>query len=76
MDNKIIEGLDVLDIVSIIDKKSRAYQAIILQEVEGVIPKNSPEFSKVRKIVLDNMNEYTRSMLRAVFGVDFEGKID
>lgn len=76
MENKIIEGLDVLDIVRLIDKKSRAYQAIMLQDIELIVSKNSPEFSRIRKIVLDNTNEYTRSILRAVFGTEFEGKIE
>ena len=76
MDNKIIEGLDVIDIVRLIDKKSRSFQAIILQEVEGIIQKDSQEFPKVRKVILDNMNEYTRSILRAIFGTEFEGKIE
>ena len=74
--NKIIEGLDVLDIVRLIDRKSRAYQAIILQDIEKIVPNNSQEFTKIRKIVLDNTNEYTRSILRAVFGTEFEGKIE
>ncbi len=74
--SKIIEGLDIIDIVKLVDRKSRSYQAIILQDIETVIPKNSEEFHKVRKIILDNMNEYTRSILRAIFGTDFEGKIE
>ena len=73
---QIIEGLDIIDVVNHIDKKSRSYQAIMLQDIEQIISKDDPKFGKVRKVILDNLNEYTRSLLRMLFGVDYEGKID
>lgn len=73
---QIIEGLDIIDVVNHIDKKSRSYQAIMLQDIEQIISKDDPRFGKVRKVILDNLNEYTRSLLRMLFGVDYEGKIE
>jgi uncharacterized linocin/CFP29 family protein len=72
IDGEIIQGLDLKDLVLLIDKKSGKFQAILLQDIEGVISKDSPEFKQVRKLVLDSYNEYTRSVMRAIFGNDFE----
>lgn len=37
--------------------------------------KNQEHFREVRKLVLDWSNDYTRSIYRAIFGTDFEGKL-
>lgn len=70
---KIIQELDLIDIVGLIDKKKRKFQAIMLQEIEEVLNPESEEFAKVRKSVLDWSNNYTRSIMRAIFDTDFEG---
>ena len=48
----------------------------MLQEAETLLGKDSPEFIKMRHVILDGMNEYTRLILRAIFGTNFEGIID
>ncbi len=64
----LIQGLDLPDITGFIDKKNKKFQAITLTEFEEVLDKNSPEFKAIRKITLDNYNNYTRSVIRAIFG--------
>ena len=64
----IIQGLDILDVIGFISRKNRRFQAVTLQEIENILPKNSKEFKVIRKIVLDNYNDYTRSILRIIFG--------
>ncbi len=69
---EIIQGLDVLDIINIVGKKNKKYQAIILQDIEEILDKDSDEYKIIRKIILDSYNSYTRSVLRAIFGSDYE----
>ena len=64
----IITGLSLLDIVSYISRKNKKFQAILLSEIEEVLDKDSEEYQLVRKIILDNFNNYTRSVVRAIFG--------
>jgi len=68
----IIQGLDVLDVVYFVKKKNKKFQAILLQDIEQVLGKDSPEYAEVRKLILDSYNSYTRSILRVIFGNDFE----
>lgn len=63
-------GLDLFDITDFIERKNKKFQAILLTEIEEVIPKDSPEFKAIRKLVLDSFNNYTRSIMRAIFGRD------
>ena len=74
VDGEIIQGLDLQDLVKLIAKKSGKFQAILLQDLEEVLPKDKypGEFTQVRKLVLDSYNDYTRSVMRAIFGNDFE----
>ena len=67
-DGVVIQGLDLIDIISIVDKKKRKYLALMLQDIEDVLQVNSSEFKSIRKIVLDNVNSYTRSLIRALLG--------
>lgn len=69
MDNNVtIEGLDLLDLVNEIDKKDRRFKAICLQALEESMVLNDEEFKLVRKIVLDSISSYTRSLIRFLFG--------
>ena len=67
-DGVIIRGLDLLDILGLISDKNKKYQAIILSDIELVLGKDSKEFKQIRKIVLDGVNDYTRSAVRILFG--------
>ena len=71
-DNKsyghIIQGLDTIDVAKIISKKNSKFLAIGLQELEESLDKNEKNFNNIRKIFLDNFNDYTRSIMRIIFG--------
>ena len=71
-DNKsyghIIQGLDTIDVAKIISKKNSKFLAIGLQELEESLDKNEKNFNNIRKIFLDNFNDYTRSIMRVIFG--------
>jgi hypothetical protein len=76
MDNGVvIQGLDVLDVVRFIGKKNKKFQAILLNDIEDVLGADSQEYKLVRKLILDGFNNYTRSVLRVIFG-DIEHLID
>ena len=64
----IIQGLDTIDVAKIISKKNSKFLAIGLQELEETLDKNEENFGVVRKIFLDNFNDYTRSIMRIIFG--------
>jgi hypothetical protein len=70
----IIEGLDLVDALNVIENKKDKFVAIMLSDLELMFPKNSKEFKYVRKVILDGMNDYTRSYLRILFG-DVEGLV-
>lgn len=69
-----IEGLDLIDVLDQLDKKKNKFIAIMLNDIELMYPKNSDEYKQIRKIVLDGMNDYTRSLMRVFFG-DVEGLV-
>lgn len=63
----IYQEVDVLSLIEKIGTKNKVTQAIILQALEEVI--HDPEdFQKVRKIVLDELNNLTRHFVKATFG--------
>lgn len=72
---KVIQNVEVLDLVSFIHKKKKLHQKILLNGIEDVMGTDHPDYSKIRKLILDNTNDLARSIIRAVFGDDFEGII-
>lgn len=71
MDNElgvISKEVDVLIVLRSIGKKNKQLQAKVLQELEKYIPKNSPEYEAYRKYLLDEINGYTRGVVREIFG--------
>jgi len=72
MSGEIIQGLDVVDLLGFVQRKNKTFQAILLYDLEELLGKDSPEFKAARKLVLDSYNNYTRSLLRIIFGDSFE----
>lgn len=70
----VIDGLDILDILHFITNKRDKFIAIALAELEEQVAPGTPEFRASRKIILDGFNDYTRSLLRILFG-DVEGMV-
>ena len=67
-----LNGLDLQDIVKYIKTKNKRYLAMTLQDVEELIGKDHPKYVLVRKSVLDGFNNYTRSLVRALFNEEIE----
>jgi len=68
---KDFQGLEELEIIKLIQKKKKRYCAIALNDLEEIID-DQELFKSVRKIFLDNINSYTRSMFTIV-GISVEG---
>lgn len=68
MNEIIIEGLDLVDVTNYISSKRNKFMAMMLAELENALPKDSKEYKVVRKLILDGMNDYTRSLIRVLFG--------
>ena len=66
--SKVVQEVDILSIIRDVGKKNKKLQAKILQEIEKSVDKNSSEFDELRKFVLDEINGYTRSIMRDIFG--------
>lgn len=64
----IIDGFNMFDIITIIQKKNRRYIANALDEIEEVLGKDSEQFVAIRKVLLDTMNDFTRSVFVTLFG--------
>ncbi len=69
-----IDGLDMVDVITFMNRKKNKFIAIMLSDLEVAFPKGGKEYQLVRKVILDGMNDYNRSMLRVLFG-DVEGLI-
>jgi len=64
----IIDGLNMFDVINLISRKNRRYMANALDELEEILGKDSEQFIAARKVVLDTMNDYTRSVFVTLFG--------
>jgi len=71
MAGDVIQGLDLMEVLYLIARKSKKYQAIFLQDLEKIID-DKEKFNEVRKLFLNAFNNYTRFVLRIIFGDDFE----
>jgi len=63
----VIQGLDLVDIMRVVDKKKNKFIALTLQGLEELTLKPE-EYKVIRKLVLDGFGDYTRSMMRALLG--------
>ena len=66
--SKVVQEVDILSIIRDVGKRNKRLQAKLLQEIEKSVDKNSDEFDELRKFVLDEINGYTRSIMRDIFG--------
>lgn len=66
--NIVVQEVDILGMIRTVGKRNKRLQAIILSEAETLFGKDTPAFSKFRKLVLDQTNEFTREVVRDVFG--------
>lgn len=64
-------GLDGTDILSLLEKRKKNYIRIGMSELQEYWESTEPkflEYETIRKIVLDMMNDYVRSIERALIG--------
>ena len=66
--NGVIQEIDVLEMIRNVGKRNKRLQAVLLSAIEETVGKNTPEFSKFRKLILDETNGFTRAVVRDVFG--------
>jgi len=70
-----ISGLDLVGTITLVRRRQRRYLALLLADVETVLGKNTKEYKIIRKLILDNFNDYTRSIFRIVLGDEIEGLV-
>lgn len=68
----ILQGIDLLDVLRFVMKKNKKYQATLLNAIEELF-NDDPEakvlfYGKIRKLYLDSQNNYTREILKVIFG--------
>jgi hypothetical protein len=66
--SKLVQEVDIVDVIRSVGKKNKKLQAKLLQEMEKYLDKNSVDFDSLRKFTLDEVNSYTRSVMRDIFG--------
>lgn len=64
----VSKEINVLIVIKNIGKKNKQLQAKLLQELEKYMEKDSPDYEELRKYILDEVNGYTRSVVREIFG--------
>lgn len=76
MEGKDFKGLNDFEIMKLINKKKKRYCAIALNDLEEeTLGLDEASFKRIRKVFLDNINAYTRSIFTIV-GIDIEGVED
>jgi hypothetical protein len=70
---KIIQRVETIDLIDFINRKKKLHQRLLLSELENILDTGSDDYKLIRKIVLDHTNEFSRSVVRTIFGDDFEG---
>lgn len=73
MNEVVIDGLDLVDVLQQITRKKAKFIKLALDELEKIIT-DKQQYALARKVLLDGFNDYTRSLMRAFFG-DIEGTI-
>ena len=68
----IISGLNAVDLIKFVDRKTKKHLATLLSDLEFIIYDteidDDEKFSRTRKLVLDSMNNLVRSIVRSIFG--------
>jgi len=67
-----INGLDMIDLLAVIKRRQGRYLSLLLNDVEEEL-NDVEKYKIIRKYILDNFNDYTRSVFRILLGDDIEG---
>jgi shikimate kinase len=68
MSNTTIQDLDIFEVIRSISRRNKRTQAKLLQEIEMLLDKRTPEYALLRKFILDELNSYTRFVVKEIFG--------
>jgi hypothetical protein len=68
MNNVILQGVDVMDMINFLTNKNSKFQATTLSHLESVLGKDTEQFKQARKIYLDSSNNFLRAVITAIFG--------
>lgn len=63
-----LQGFDSVDVVKYIAKLTKRYQKNLMDDIETIIPPGSKEHDEIRKFVLDSTNNFSRSIVKNIFG--------
>lgn len=63
----VYQEVDVFKLIKVIGTKNKVTQAKILQKLETVIT-DPDDYAEVRKLVLDELNNLTRTFVKETFG--------
>ncbi len=71
-----MELFELWETVTRIRKKKNRYLAEMLTDLESVLPPEEyqREYGMVRKIVLDYFNDYYRTVIKFLLGIEVEGQ--
>lgn len=64
----IISGFDIMDVISLVQSHTKKYQATLLSQVEIILGNDSDKFLEIRKLFLDESNNFSRSVVKSIFG--------
>lgn len=67
-ESKVVQEVDILSIIRLTGKRNKKLQARLLQEIEKHMDKNTGDYDELRKFILDEVNSYTRAIMRDIFG--------
>jgi hypothetical protein len=65
---KVIQEVDLFDLIGYCSKKNKKLQAVLLQKLEEYFAKDSQEYIELRKCVLDETSGAFRAIIREIFG--------
>ena len=61
-----INGLDIVGVQAAIDRRKGRYISLLLTDLESVL--SEEDYKVARKLILDNFNDFCRSVFRILFG--------
>jgi hypothetical protein len=67
---------EVWDLLKFLKKQKDKHLAVMLDDLETILPpeEREKEFQLIRKLVLDHINDYHRTVYRVVLGIEVEGQ--
>lgn len=57
-----VNGIALIQAASDIEARKRMYTKLMLDSIEALSRRGSMEFSSIRKIILDNINDFARDV--------------